>query len=297
MSDPVSAAKSAREALARALGAIQSDPMLLQQLMAVAEPHFQRDGSFVPGRAIGGCSSLDQWPGRYRRGPSSALASAAATLEFARGADRSRGGRRIARAGSQPDGPRSCSCSRTTSLRATSAAGLRAARTATLRAARAKRAAYAATYVAPAPQAPAQPAYQPPAAPAAAPPQASGARIEAELGAHSNSNFYKGLSGNDVVEHGGLFVATYVIPPIGQPITLHVTMPGGYEFDALAIVRWTRETVDSFAAGSSAQPGFGAQFTQIAPEARQLVYRYVCAQSRAALPRRLVTPKRLTVPA
>ena len=77
-----------------------------------------------------------------------------------------------------------------------------------------------------------------------------------------------------MLEHGGLFVATYNIPRIGQPITLHVTMPGGYEFDAMAIVRWTRETVDS-SHGQSAQPGFGAQFTQIAPEARQLVYRYV----------------------
>src|SRR5678815_5432311 len=72
-----------------------------------------------------------------------------------------------------------------------------------------------------------------PAAPAAAPAaQGGGTRIDAELGAHSPSNFYKGLSGNDVVEHGGLFVATYNIPRIGQSITVHVSMPGGYEFDA-----------------------------------------------------------------
>ena len=96
--------------------------------------------------------------------------------------------------------------------------------------------------------------------------------MEAELGAHSPSNFYKGLSGNDVVEHGGLFVSTYNIPPIGQALTLHVSMPGGYEFDALAVVRWTRDTVES---GQGAPPGFGAQFTKITPEARQLVYRYV----------------------
>jgi hypothetical protein len=51
-------------------------------------------------------------------------------------------------------------------------------------------------------------------------------------------------------------------------------MPGGYEFDALAVVKWTRETVDS-SQGQAAPPGFGAQFTQITPEARQLVYRYV----------------------
>jgi hypothetical protein len=148
--------------------------------------------------------------------------------------------------------------------------------------------AYAATFVAPmgaqafqqAAQQPPQPHHQPaPAQQPHRPPPAGGgpvARIEAELGTHSASNFFKGLSGNDVVEHGGLFVATYKIPPIGQTVNLHISMPGGYEFDAVAVVRWTRETVDSAAAGgATAQPGFGAQFTQIAPEARQLVYRYV----------------------
>ena len=148
--------------------------------------------------------------------------------------------------------------------------------------------AYAATYVAStAAVAPTQAAaspYQPTmmaeqpqgAAPQGAVPAGNGPsmRVDAELGAHSASNFYKGLSGNDVVEHGGIFIATYKIPRVGQPLTVHVSMPGGYEFDAGAIVRWTRETVDSSQA-ASASPGFGAQFTQIAPEARQLIYRYV----------------------
>jgi len=127
------------------------------------------------------------------------------------------------------------------------------------------------------PQAAEERQQQPPApAPARGASLANGPtiRVEAELGAHSASNFYKGLSGNDVVDHGGLFIATYNIPRIGQPIVVHVSMPGGFEFDAHAVVKWTRETVDS-AHGQSTQPGFGAQFTQIAPEARQLVYRYV----------------------
>ena len=41
---------------------------------------------------------------------------------------------------------------------------------------------------------------------------------------------------------------------------------------ACPIVRWRREPSD---AGSDAPPGFGAQFTEITLEARQLVYRYV----------------------
>jgi hypothetical protein len=96
--------------------------------------------------------------------------------------------------------------------------------------------------------------------------------VAAELGAHSPSNFYKGLSGNDIVDHGGLFVSTYKLPQLGAPVRLRVSLPGGYEFEANGIVRWRREPSD---AGSDAPPGFGAQFTEITPEARQLVYRYV----------------------
>ena len=94
--------------------------------------------------------------------------------------------------------------------------------------------------------------------------------ISADLGAHSPTNFYKGLSGNDIIDHGGLFVSTYMVPKIGTPVRLRVSMPGGYEFEANAIVQWAREQGDS-----DAPPGFGAKFTQITPEARQLVYRYV----------------------
>jgi len=129
----------------------------------------------------------------------------------------------------------------------------------------------------------AAPQYQQPAAapqyqqPAAAPHHAAAGpggalRIEAELGAHSVTNFYKGLSGNDVIDSGGIFIATYQIPKIGQNVLVKVSMPGGYEFEALGVVRWTREAPLS---GSDSPPGFGAQFTQISPEGRQLVYRYV----------------------
>jgi PilZ domain len=126
---------------------------------------------------------------------------------------------------------------------------------------------------------PVAPAYAPPpvaqapaARPAAPPAPAGSMRIEAELGAHSGTNFYKGLSGNDVIDSGGIFVATYQIPEIGRTLSIRVSMPGGYEFEALGVVRWTREAPNS---GSDSSPGFGAQFTQITPEGRQLVYRYV----------------------
>lgn len=97
-------------------------------------------------------------------------------------------------------------------------------------------------------------------------------RVQAELGAHSTTNFYKGLSGNDVIDSGGIFVATYNLPAIGQPLLIKVSLPGGYEFEAQGVVRWTREAPQS---GADSPPGFGAQFTQISAEGRQLVYRYV----------------------
>ena len=133
----------------------------------------------------------------------------------------------------------------------------------------------------PAPQAAPAPAWQQQTTPAAAPPGPSappaagagqGQRYEAELGAHSPTNFYKGLSGNDVIDSGGIFIATYNIPDVGQPLTVKVCLPGGYEFEAAAVVRWTRDSPQS---GADSSPGFGAQFTQISAEGRQLVYRYV----------------------
>lgn len=95
--------------------------------------------------------------------------------------------------------------------------------------------------------------------------------IEAELGAHSPSNFYKTLSGNDIVEHGGIFVATYAVPKLGTQIRLRVHLPGGYHFDAAGVVRWIREERGN----ADAPPGFGAQLLGISAEQRQLIQRYV----------------------
>lgn len=129
---------------------------------------------------------------------------------------------------------------------------------------------------APAPE-PYRPAAAPapePYRPAAAPAPSAGARgkgptIVVELGTRSASNFYKGLAGNDVVEHGGVFVATYKIPKIGSTVQLHVLLPGNYEFHATATVQWVREP-----RSSDADPGFGARIVEISSEGRQLVYRY-----------------------
>jgi len=129
-----------------------------------------------------------------------------------------------------------------------------------------------------APQAWAPPQQQ---APQPAPQQPAGYRdgaklplVEAELGTHSVSNFYRGLSGNDIVESGGIFVSTYNIPEIGQQLRVRVSLPGGLEFEAIGVVRWVREARESMASDIS-PPGFGLQFTNISAEGRNLIYRYV----------------------
>jgi hypothetical protein len=313
MSDPTSAAKSARESLARALGAIQSDPSVPPQLKAIAEPVSNAMGALFQIERSGGAAAATSGPvaldavrralGMLQQQPSNhpavqiALEAVAGSLGVVHGLASSQ-----AAAPAQARAPQAAPAPVYAQPQAPApmpptqphAAYPQQGYAPPVQSAQA----YAATYVAPSPPAVAQPAYaptqvhQPPqahqpaqaqqaprqqfpnAAPAAAPAAGGGARVEAELGAHSPSNFYKGLSGNDVVDHGGLFIATYNIPRIGQPITVHVSMPGGYEFDAFAIVKWTRDTVDS-SQGQTATPGFGAQFTQITAEARQLIYRYV----------------------
>src|SRR5690606_25542422 len=106
------------------------------------------------------------------------------------------------------------------------------------------------------------------------PPGGAPPTVDAEHGADSGTNFYKGLSGNDVIDSGGIFIATYQSPDIGQSLIIKVPLPGGYEFEAAGVVRWTREAPHS-TRGVESPPGFGAQFTNISQEGRQLVYRYV----------------------
>jgi Tfp pilus assembly protein PilZ len=262
VSDVVTLARTARESLARGLNALQGDPNVPPQMLELAAPIAQ---------AMGALHQIEHSAGA-QAGPNAQFALA--NLQHA-----------LAQLQAQP-------ASHQAVLTAAEAvAGALGSVHALTRAAQSGAAAPArpmnTQQQAPrVPSAIAQSVEQPRAAPtravAAAPPPAAppqpalrggdGHVVVAELGAHSSSNFYKGLSGNDIVDHGGLFVSTYKLPKLGQPIRLKVSLPGGYEFEANAVVRWRREASD---AGSDAPPGFGAQFTEITSEARQLVYRYV----------------------
>jgi len=310
MSDPVTAARAARENLARGLGALQMTGVP-PQLMSVAEPvahamsalhrieasHGAAVGEAGPAALTAARQALATLQGSAGQHPAvdQALEAIAGSLSLIHGlaqpqapavspfAGTVAGGQPFAQPGYQQHTPPATQPSQVMAYQPRPEQAPQVAyaqppvqQQAAPPAWQPQAPGYPAQAAPPpyAPPAAAAPAYAPPAAAraATAPPPAGSLRVEAELGAHSSTNFYKGLSGNDVIDSGGIFVSTYQIPEIGQTLSMRVSMPGGYEFEAVGVVRWTREAPNS---GSDGQPGYGAQFTQITPEGRQLVYRYV----------------------
>jgi hypothetical protein len=267
VSEVVTLARTAREWLARGLNALQGDPNVPPHLLELAAPIAQAMGALHQIERSGGAQAvpiaqqalanvqhalaqLQAQPARHQ-----AVAAAAEAVAGALGSVHA-----LTRAAQAPGAPAVAAPRPVFAQPQTPMASAPVAQPPPMR-----------------PRtAPTRAAAGPPATAAAMPQPAlragDGQPVTAELGAHSPSNFYKGLSGNDIVDHGGLFVSTYKLPKLGQPVRLKVSLPGGYEFEANAVVRWRREPSD---AGSDAPPGFGAQFTEITLEARQLVYRYV----------------------
>jgi len=282
--DAVTLARTARESLSRALGALQGDPKVPPHLLELAAPIAQAMGAlhqierssgaqlgqYVPVALASLQAALAQLQAQSFQHP-----AVAAALESVAGALATVHALSRAAAAFAPP-PQPSPAAQALPVQPAQAMPHPQAHPAQPPPAQqnVQRAATTPQAAAAAPQAAAQPLRAGGAGkqPAPAASAVDMMAVVAELGAHSPSNFYKGLSGNDIIDHGGLFVATYKIPRIGNPVRLKVSMPGGYEFEANAIVRWRREASD---AGNDAPPGFGAQFTEITPEARQLVYRYV----------------------
>jgi uncharacterized protein (TIGR02266 family) len=277
VSDVITTARTARESLARALNVLQSDPSAPPQLMELAAPiaqamgalmNIERTGQIMPHADVavnnvrGALSSLQQQASLH---PSvgQAMEAVASSLGLVHN---------LWRLG-QPQAPQAAPPQpQPARAPAPQPAPVAAPRPQAAPQQRAYE--NAPTMAASAGQVPYQPFPAPAvAAPRAAPPAGDLALINADLGTQSPTNFYKGLSGNDIIDHGGLFVSTYMVPKIGTSVRLKVSLPGGYEFEANAVVAWSREASDG--GGEAAPPGFGAKFTQITQEARQLIYRYV----------------------
>jgi uncharacterized protein (TIGR02266 family) len=121
-----------------------------------------------------------------------------------------------------------------------------------------------------APKAAAVAAKAPVAKPAPPAPVATGPRekLEANVGATTESNFFVGFSGD--IGEGGVFIATYASFPLGTPVEVLVTLPGGYESTFPGTVRFVRDPMDM-----ESEPGVGVRFEKLSSEQRDLVLRFI----------------------
>ncbi len=99
-------------------------------------------------------------------------------------------------------------------------------------------------------------------------------RFDAVIDQVSASNFYRWKQGADVVREGGIFIATYRrAPDLGTKVALRVTLPGGVDFEATAVVEWTRPQGEQ--GPPWVQPGFGARFEILPAQAAPLVVQFL----------------------
>lgn len=92
--------------------------------------------------------------------------------------------------------------------------------------------------------------------------QPHAARFDVVLDAASPSTFYRSMEGDDVVRHGGVFVATYAkLPPLGALVLLGIELPGGVRAEAKAHVAWTQEHLSD-----DTPAGFGAKLVDPTPD-------------------------------
>jgi uncharacterized protein (TIGR02266 family) len=117
---------------------------------------------------------------------------------------------------------------------------------------------------------PGQAAAKPKAAPAPAKPIATGPRerLEANVGATTESNFFVGFSGE--IAEGGVFIATYATLALGALVEVLVTLPGGYQFQVPGVVRFVRDPMDM-----DSEPGIGVRFEHLPGEHRELILRFI----------------------
>ena len=86
-------------------------------------------------------------------------------------------------------------------------------------------------------------------------------QLEVDIGLHSATQFYAGLS-NDISE-GGLFVSTVRPLPVGSEMTISFVLPGGHTVTTRGRVAWLSTPRDD-----ESTPGMGVRFERLEPDPR-----------------------------
>lgn len=95
-------------------------------------------------------------------------------------------------------------------------------------------------------------------------------QVENTLDMQSDTQFYTGLSGR--IDEGGIFIATFDIKPINSKIAVSFSLPSGEAIVTKGFVRWVREYNP---ANPDLVPGMGVGFTDLKPEDRKAIERYL----------------------
>jgi uncharacterized protein (TIGR02266 family) len=95
-------------------------------------------------------------------------------------------------------------------------------------------------------------------------------QLEANLGATTESNFYVGFSGE--ISQGGVFVSTYNILPKGSAVRVFITLPGNLSTEVTGTVRFVRDPMDM---NAESEPGMGVAFDGLERDARELILRFI----------------------
>jgi uncharacterized protein (TIGR02266 family) len=98
-------------------------------------------------------------------------------------------------------------------------------------------------------------------------------RVLADVGFHSDSNFFTGFSSD--VSDGGLFVATYDLLPVGTELTLSFVLPEGHQITVTGRVSWIRELSDS----EDLHPGMGIAFDDLSARDHAAIQRFIAQRT------------------
>jgi uncharacterized protein (TIGR02266 family) len=98
--------------------------------------------------------------------------------------------------------------------------------------------------------------------------------IEADIGFQSETNFFTGFSMD--ISSGGLFVATFDIPPVGTVTNVNFRIPDGPMMSLDGVVRWVREYNDT---SPETAPGMGVMFERLSPAEEDAINTYLARSS------------------